>query len=653
MFITAGKTKTLKLKNNKKKVKWSVVSGKSKVKLKAKTKKSVKIVGKKKGYATVRAKVGKKKYSCRVCVKVASETVKPAMTQKPATTPSGSAVSPEPLVSTNDSESRPSVVYLWVGTASGDVSDPAAGIINPATGMTPTLECSQIDVSIGYDCGIEFMNPYNAAFKLNGSYSATYLPNLIAGMIAPTMVVTTKNGGTAYAWDWNEKKDFPSGQKVDISYLKGTDGYFCLFGGSDTLIKIEVFDNAAIAGDTTPSAAPVQTLKPGDLGDTTEKCIVTGTVQTRGGTTFDKNLRAYCHSLDNGEVVLDKNDWRYYNYSIRFGKTVKAGGGESFNTVAEAIWNEDYSQYSVALDAGTYDVNISMGQNTFTIENVSISESMTRSFTLDANIITGKLYRGGNQPIVGEPVEVYQKEDSSGNTDWKYSHMIYTGPDGEFLDYVSETSGTIKYVYHSIDVKEVSLNEKDLVNQIWRKEIYLVTGDITNFGTKLSDDLARTRRLYEDVIGYYDYYQDLYVEDSNQTVYMQDHELNVDWDQGVFELYIIPGTYYFRKSLCSSKNALVVTDRDISDYHIQFEGYVVELSFMNDGSSGYDIEKWSSWCIQGDVPVTCFDVDGETKKLLVPTGNYEIAAPLEDSLDYEVIAMLIVGQEDKKLEIKY
>ena len=71
LTITAGKKKVLKLKNNKKKVKWTVVSGKNKIKLSKKKKTSVTIQGKKAGKAKIQAKVGKKKYVCKVTVKAA------------------------------------------------------------------------------------------------------------------------------------------------------------------------------------------------------------------------------------------------------------------------------------------------------------------------------------------------------------------------------------------------------------------------------------------------------------------------------------------------------------------------------------------------------------------------------------------------------
>ena len=55
--VTVGKTVKVKLKNNKKKVKWTVTSGKKNVKLSKKKKTSVTIKGKKVGKAKVQVKV--------------------------------------------------------------------------------------------------------------------------------------------------------------------------------------------------------------------------------------------------------------------------------------------------------------------------------------------------------------------------------------------------------------------------------------------------------------------------------------------------------------------------------------------------------------------------------------------------------------------
>ncbi len=81
LSMNVGKTTTLKLKNNKKKVKWSS-SNKKVAKVSAKGK----VKGLKKGKATITAKVGKKKYKCKVTVKarkVAEATKKPVPVPRP------------------------------------------------------------------------------------------------------------------------------------------------------------------------------------------------------------------------------------------------------------------------------------------------------------------------------------------------------------------------------------------------------------------------------------------------------------------------------------------------------------------------------------------------------------------------------------------
>lgn len=80
--LTVGKKTTLKLKNNKKKIKWSS----TKKKVATVSKKGV-VKAKRKGTAKIVAKVGKKKYVCKVTVKAkkASTGKQPATTKKPGT----------------------------------------------------------------------------------------------------------------------------------------------------------------------------------------------------------------------------------------------------------------------------------------------------------------------------------------------------------------------------------------------------------------------------------------------------------------------------------------------------------------------------------------------------------------------------------------
>ena len=66
--VVVGAKKVLKLKNNKRAVKWKVSKGKKYVKIVKKSKKSCTVKGIKKGNATVRAVIGAKKYSCKVKV---------------------------------------------------------------------------------------------------------------------------------------------------------------------------------------------------------------------------------------------------------------------------------------------------------------------------------------------------------------------------------------------------------------------------------------------------------------------------------------------------------------------------------------------------------------------------------------------------------
>ena len=84
MTLTVGKSYKLKLKNNKKKIKW--FSSKKKV---ATVSKTGKVKAKRAGTARITAKVGKKKYVCKVTVKnkkKTTKTTKTTTTKKPTVT---------------------------------------------------------------------------------------------------------------------------------------------------------------------------------------------------------------------------------------------------------------------------------------------------------------------------------------------------------------------------------------------------------------------------------------------------------------------------------------------------------------------------------------------------------------------------------------
>lgn len=98
LTVTKGKSKTLTVKNTKKKVEWKILSGKKCITLKEKSKVAATIKGRKEGTAKVQAKTGKKKLTCNVIVKNGKKTNVPTASTKPAVTtpPSGSGTINEP-----------------------------------------------------------------------------------------------------------------------------------------------------------------------------------------------------------------------------------------------------------------------------------------------------------------------------------------------------------------------------------------------------------------------------------------------------------------------------------------------------------------------------------------------------------------------------
>ncbi len=93
--IYVGKTIKLKVKNNKKKVKWSTSNKKV-----AKVNKKGKVKGIKAGKATITAKVGKKAYKCKI--KVKKKRNKKSNIKKPVIKPAESETTVEPTTKTEE-----------------------------------------------------------------------------------------------------------------------------------------------------------------------------------------------------------------------------------------------------------------------------------------------------------------------------------------------------------------------------------------------------------------------------------------------------------------------------------------------------------------------------------------------------------------------
>lgn len=118
--IKVGQKKTIKVKNTKKKVKWSIKSGKKNITLSNKKKTSVAVKGKKSGSAVVLAKVGKKKLTCKVTVTKKASTTAPKTTPTPTANTNNKSTS-TPAVTPTVTPSQPAASEAPKGEAVKDV----------------------------------------------------------------------------------------------------------------------------------------------------------------------------------------------------------------------------------------------------------------------------------------------------------------------------------------------------------------------------------------------------------------------------------------------------------------------------------------------------------------------------------------------------
>lgn len=179
LVLTVGKKAKLKVKGTKKKVKWSS----SKKKIATVTKKGV-VKAKKKGTAKIVAKIGKKKYTCKVVVKakkkakvtskpkaVAKVTAKPKATAKVTANP-GTLPSKNPQVSDNPSQTTQPSEEGDPTTAKIILNDNVATTWNayhrPLKDVTVTEAAT---IRIGYtdifDGSLYYTNTYGREVSLN------------------------------------------------------------------------------------------------------------------------------------------------------------------------------------------------------------------------------------------------------------------------------------------------------------------------------------------------------------------------------------------------------------------------------------------------------------------------------------------------------
>ena len=202
--VAVGESVKIQLKNNKKKVKWSITSGKKNVTLSKKKKTGVIIKGKKAGKTKVQAKIGKKKYVCKVTVKKAATadnenpnngktTAEP--TQVPSQAPT---VSQQPVPPVITQTANPSEIPLpSVKPTPEPTSNPSQ---TPEPSVEPTPTASQQPATSSPKPTIKPENHYQGLYAESEPFvisSVTFDKEVTSYSLAYTNIYVTQEGAAS------------------------------------------------------------------------------------------------------------------------------------------------------------------------------------------------------------------------------------------------------------------------------------------------------------------------------------------------------------------------------------------------------------------------------------------------------------------------
>lgn len=202
--VAVGEAVKIQLKNNKKKVKWNITSGKKNVTLSKKKTTSVVIKGKKAGKAKVQAKIGKKKYVCKVTVKKAAThdndnpnngktTAEP--TQVPSQAPT---VSQQPVPPVISQTANPSEIPLpSVKPTPEPTGDPSQ---TPEPSVEPTPTASQQPATSSPEPTIKPENHYQGLYAESEPFvisSVTFDKEVTSYSLAYTNIYVTQEGAAS------------------------------------------------------------------------------------------------------------------------------------------------------------------------------------------------------------------------------------------------------------------------------------------------------------------------------------------------------------------------------------------------------------------------------------------------------------------------
>ena len=193
--VAVGEAVKIQLKNNKKKVKWRITSGKKNVTLSKKKKTSVIIKGKKVGKAKVQAKIGKKKYVCKVTVEKAATADNDNLNNGKTTAEPTQVPSQAPTVSQQPATSSPAPSVEPTPTAS---QQPATSSPTPSVEPTPTA--SQQPATSSPEPTIKPENHYQGLYAESEPFvisSVTFDKEITSYSLAYTNIYVTQEGAAS------------------------------------------------------------------------------------------------------------------------------------------------------------------------------------------------------------------------------------------------------------------------------------------------------------------------------------------------------------------------------------------------------------------------------------------------------------------------
>ncbi len=191
--VAVGEAVKIQLKNNKKKVKWSITSGKKNATLSKKKKTGVIIKGKKAGKAKVQAKIGKKKYVCKVTVEKAATIYNDNPNNGKTTTEPTQVPSQAPTVS-----QQPVPPVITPGVTPFEPT--ASSSQTPAPSVEPTPTASQKPATSSPEPTIKPENHYQGLYAESEPFvisSVTFEKEVTSYSLAYTNIYVNQEGAAS------------------------------------------------------------------------------------------------------------------------------------------------------------------------------------------------------------------------------------------------------------------------------------------------------------------------------------------------------------------------------------------------------------------------------------------------------------------------